>query len=278
MKNHNSGQLNFDKLRKTGKQNLRAGLWRPKDPRDSFRHAVEGLGHAFRTQRNMRFHILVFIAVSVASIILRVPKIEMIALTFCFALVLSTEMLNTALESAADMITDRYNPAAKFVKDAAAGAVLITVVASIIIGLYVFYGALHISTVERRITSPITLPVIFAGFLLLMIVVLVGKSAAGRGSVIRGGAISGHSAAAFFAASLLAYSFPDMWVVIGTFSLAFLVAQSRVEGQIHTIKEVVVGGFIGFFIVFLMIGVPKLLGMYLPNMVGMWQGMVDRAR
>ena len=261
MKNQNSDDGNFNKLRTTGKQNMRAGLWRPKDPRDSFRYAVEGLGHAFRTQRNMRFHILVFIAVSVASIILRVPKLEMIALTFCFALVLSTEMLNTALESTADMITDRYNPAAKFVKDAAAGAVLITVVASIIIGFYVFYGALRISTVERRIASPITLPVIIAGFLVLMIVVLVGKSAAGRGSVIRGGAISGHSAAAFFAASVLAYSFQDMWVIIGTFSLAFLVAQSRVEGQIHTVKEVTVGGFLGVVVVFLMIGVPNLLGM-----------------
>ena len=63
----------------TGKA-ARSKAWRPKSVVVSFRHAAEGIAHAFRTQRNMRFHTAAFAAMFLAGMVLRLPRMEMIAL------------------------------------------------------------------------------------------------------------------------------------------------------------------------------------------------------
>ena len=99
--------------------------WRSKNPLDSFRHAVEGVIHTFRTQRNMRFHFFTVVLVLISGLLFRLDRIEMLVLLFTSSLVLVTEMFNTAVEVVVDMITQSYHPAAKFAKDIAAGAVLL---------------------------------------------------------------------------------------------------------------------------------------------------------
>ena len=129
-----------DKLAESARRNFRASVWRPKHPRESFRHAVEGLGHAFRTQRNMRFHVAAFLVLFLGALILRIPRLEMIALVVCFSSVLFAEMMNTAIEATVDMITDRYHPAAKYVKDLAAGADLVTATAAAVCCCFCCHG------------------------------------------------------------------------------------------------------------------------------------------
>jgi diacylglycerol kinase (ATP) len=267
-----------DKLAESARRNLRASVWRPKHPRESFRHAVEGLGHAFRTQRNMRFHVAAFLVLFLGALILRIPRLEMIALVVCFSSVLFAEMMNTAIEATVDMITDRYHPAAKYVKDLAAGAVLVTATAAAVIGSIIFLGALNIDVMQRRMVFPTTFPVVLGGYLVLMVIVLVGKTLAGRGSVMQGGAISGHAATAFFVATVIAVSFPDIWIIAGSYALAALVAQSRVEGQIHSIREVAIGGVVATIVGVLIVGAPKWLGTRLDGIEALWQGVLTRVR
>jgi diacylglycerol kinase (ATP) len=239
--------------------------WRAKNPIVSFRHAVEGIAHAFRTQRNMRFHTIAFSLVFLAGLILRLPRVEMLALVFSAALVLITEMFNTAIEGTVDMITQSYHPAAKFVKDIAAGAVLIAAIVAALVGAVVFWGAVHLGSLPLRLIQPPTVPVFAGAFVLLMLLVLVGKIVGRKGSLLQGGVISGHSAVAFYLAGVVLFLVPQPAVVLIALGLAALVAQSRVEAKIHTLREVVAGAVIALTLAALVLKVPQWLGTHLPS-------------
>ncbi|MBB6052729.1 diacylglycerol kinase [Armatimonas rosea] len=239
--------------------------WRAKNPIVSFRHAVEGIAHAFRTQRNMRFHTIAFSLVFLAGLILRLPRVEMLALVFCAALVLITEMFNTAIEATVDMITQSYHPAAKFIKDIAAGAVLISAITAVLVGAVVFWGAVRPETLSLRLIQPPTVPVFMGAFVLLLLLVLVGKIAGRKGSLLQGGVISGHSAIAFYLAGVIVFLVPQPAVALLALGLAALVAQSRVEAKIHTLREVVAGAVIALALAALVLKVPQWLGAHLPS-------------
>ena len=59
-------------------------------------------------------------------------------LLFLIGGMLSLELMNTAIERAVDLITKDYHPLAKAAKDAAAGAVFVYALLSVIIGLIIF--------------------------------------------------------------------------------------------------------------------------------------------
>ena len=92
---------------------------------ESFNYAIEGVVHVLRTQRNMRIHFGIAVAVLATAGAVGVSKIELIALLLSIAFVLVAEMINSALEGAIDVATTSFDPMAKLAKDIAAGAVLI---------------------------------------------------------------------------------------------------------------------------------------------------------
>ena len=87
--------------------------------------------------------------------------------------------------------------------------------------------------------------VILTVVVLVLIIVLISKVLGGKGSILSGGVVSGHAAVSFFLASTLIYRTMDYFTGILALLLAFLVAQSRVEGKIHTLQEVIIGGLLG---------------------------------
>lgn len=105
---------------------------------NSFKYALEGILTAFKTEQNMKIHFLIIILVIIFGIILKITKIEWIICIILFALVISLELINTAIENTVDLITTEKNPKAKIAKDVAAGAVLVSAIASAIIGLIIF--------------------------------------------------------------------------------------------------------------------------------------------
>lgn len=105
---------------------------------NSFKYAFTGIITSFKTERNMKIHILVMILVIIAGIILKVSILDWIILVIMFGLVISAELFNTAIETVVDMITKEKNEKAKIAKDVAAGAVLILAITSVIVGLIIF--------------------------------------------------------------------------------------------------------------------------------------------
>ncbi len=103
----------------------------------SLKHAAEGLLYAVHTQRNFRIHLVATILVIAVGFWLRLALVPWAILTLTIGLVLVTEMVNTAAEALVDLASPDYHPLAKLVKDVAAGAVLVTAMVAIVIGLLV---------------------------------------------------------------------------------------------------------------------------------------------
>jgi len=219
---------------------------RPKNHLDSFRYAVEGIVHVFRTQKHMRFHFLTVVLVLLIGLELRLSRVEMAVLFIAVSSVLVAEMMNTAIESVVDMVTQAYHPLAKLAKDIAAGAVLIASITAAIVGGILFFGSNQLALIHPRVANDrLTVTVILTVVVLVLIITMVSKVLGGKGSILSGGVVSGHAALSFFLACTLIYRAMDYLTGILALLLAFLVAQSRVEGKIHTMQEVVIGGLLG---------------------------------
>jgi diacylglycerol kinase (ATP) len=100
--------------------------------------ALEGIVTFFKTQHNAWIHCIAMIAVIILGFILKVTSVEWCMLIIAIALVMLTEMLNTAIEFLTDKVSPDYHPLAKKVKDVAAGAVLFAALAAVGIGCIVF--------------------------------------------------------------------------------------------------------------------------------------------
>lgn len=109
-----------------------------KDRIKSFGYAIEGIGQFFRSQHNAWIHIFAAVIVIALGIILKVNANDWCWLILAIAIVIITEMLNTAIEYLTDIFSPEIHPVAKKVKDVSAGAVLIAALVSVIIGVIVF--------------------------------------------------------------------------------------------------------------------------------------------
>jgi diacylglycerol kinase (ATP) len=217
---------------------------------DSFNYAFEGIIHVLRTQRNLRIHFVVAVAVLVTALIVNVSKVELIALLLSITFVLIAEMLNSAIEGAIDATTTSFDPNAKLAKDVAAGAVLIASVNAVAVGYLVFAGKAadrSSKILERLRDAPAELTLV--ALVLTVLVVIATKAYTGRGTPLRGGLPSGHSALAFagwMAATYVVGAGEHRFVISSvTFIMALLVAQTRVESGVHSAAEVFYGGLLG---------------------------------
>lgn len=104
----------------------------------SFKYAFEGISTGIKEEQNMKIHIAIIILVIIFGIILKISKIEWIICIALFGLVISMELINTAIENTVDLVTKEKNEQAKIAKDVAAGAVLVSAIASAIVGLIIF--------------------------------------------------------------------------------------------------------------------------------------------
>lgn len=222
----------------------------PNPLRTSFDFAIHGLVYVLRTQRNMRVHAGIAILVLVAAAFLHVGRLGLTALVFAISLVLILEAVNTAIEATVDLVVDHYDPLAKIAKDVSAGAVLIAAVNALVVGYLVMFEPLRVAAAKGFAivrAAPADLTVIALG--LVSIVVIILKAASHSASFMHGGWPSGHTALAFGAATILGYVTENSAALVLAMGLALLVAQSRIEGRIHSTAQVIAGALVGVTIV-----------------------------
>ena len=104
----------------------------------SFQFAFEGLAAVFMTQRNFRLQVFTGLAAAALAIFLDFSNIEWAILILTIALVLSFEMINTAIEVVVDLSTTEIHPKAKLAKDLSAAAVLINAIVALLVGMFIF--------------------------------------------------------------------------------------------------------------------------------------------
>lgn len=101
-------------------------------------HAWRGLGILFKNTHNIWLQVFFAILAIYLGIILCLSNTEWLFIAFAIGLVFITEALNTALEIDINLTSPEYHPYARDTKDVAAGAVLISVILSIIVAIVIF--------------------------------------------------------------------------------------------------------------------------------------------
>jgi diacylglycerol kinase len=102
---------------------------------DSFRYAFAGISHATATQRNFRIHIGISLAVIAAGLWLSITGLEWAIIAVTIGVVLQAELFNTALEAIVDKVSPEFHALAKVAKDCAAGAVVVTAIGAVVVGI-----------------------------------------------------------------------------------------------------------------------------------------------
>lgn len=235
---------------------------RKRDLVGPFRVALGGLVYTFKTQRHMRFHLYVVLVVVLLGILVNLQLREMLVLLFTISLVLVAEMFNSAIEATVDLVSPNYNPMAKFAKDIAAGAVLITTIIALAVGGLLILGDNRWEQLKINLTSEAPgLPFVgrmVLGGIVVFTVVVIGKGLGQRGRVLQGGLVSGHAAFAFLLATSAMFVSDNALATGIAFLLAALVAQSRWEAKIHSLVELCLGAAVGVITGLLIFGLlPK---------------------
>ena len=105
----------------------------------TFKNARKGFNLAIRSEINIRIHVFVAFLVVLAGIYLKFSAVEFSILLFAIAIVIVTEMLNTAIEFALDSIYhNKYSKMVGMAKDISAGAVMLASLISVLIGVIIF--------------------------------------------------------------------------------------------------------------------------------------------
>lgn len=104
----------------------------------SFGYAFSGIKKVFISERNFRFHSLAAILVVSLGFVLNITHTEWLFVILAIGLVITAEALNTAIEKLVDLVSPEKNTKAGWVKDVAAGAVLLASICAFVIGLLVF--------------------------------------------------------------------------------------------------------------------------------------------
>ncbi|MBU5455120.1 diacylglycerol kinase [Caproiciproducens sp. MSJ-32] len=213
---------------------------------ESFNCAIEGIIETVRTQRNMRFHLLAALIVLTICFFVDLSKVEFLILLITITLVLAAEIINTAIEATIDMTMNHYHPLAKIAKNAAAGAVLITAINAVIVGYIMFWDKItkisYSVIFKIKHSEPYT---IFIALAIVTIVTLIIKAIFGEGTPLRGGMPSGHSALAFSLATAVSLITEEAICIVLSYLMALITAQSRVDSNIHSIFEVIIGAIFG---------------------------------
>jgi diacylglycerol kinase (ATP) len=114
----------------------------------SFKYAFRGIWTMIQSQHNAWIHAAATVAVISAGLLWKIDRQEWNWLILAIVSVWTAEALNTAFEFLADATNPTFHPLVGKAKDVAAGAVLITAIGSVIIGLLIFGP--HLMEVLRR--------------------------------------------------------------------------------------------------------------------------------
>lgn len=104
----------------------------------SFQFAGRGIGLLFRSQRNARIHLLALSSVFFLGWYCQLDSTDWLWLMIASGFVLTAEAFNTSIEVLTDIASPGFSARAAQVKDLAAGAVLISAIFAVVVGVLIF--------------------------------------------------------------------------------------------------------------------------------------------
>lgn len=105
---------------------------------NGFYFAWKGISYSFSTQLNFRIHCLIALFVINTGFYFALNSVEWLWISAATALVLITELFNTAIETLVDLVSPDFNPKAGLIKDISAAAVMIAAFMALLTGVLIF--------------------------------------------------------------------------------------------------------------------------------------------
>ena len=104
----------------------------------SFSYSFQGIRTLFKYEHNAWIHACATLIVLLLGVYFNLSMIEWCWITLAIGIVFIAELFNTAIEYLTDLISPEIHPLAKKIKDVSSGAVLISALVSLVIGLLIF--------------------------------------------------------------------------------------------------------------------------------------------
>ena len=104
----------------------------------SAKYAIEGLIYAYKNEKSLLVHAICTITAIILGLIFKLSPGEWSTILITLSVILSVELLNTAIEAVVDMVTLEYNPLAKIAKDCGGGATFVVSMTGVIIAIVIF--------------------------------------------------------------------------------------------------------------------------------------------
>lgn len=105
----------------------------------SFSYAARGFRYALRGEQNFQLEMLAAAVTIFGMYAFDISSGERVALVLCIAVVLSLELVNTAVERMMDMMKPRVHPYVRVIKDVMAASVLVASLGALAVGLIIFF-------------------------------------------------------------------------------------------------------------------------------------------
>lgn len=104
----------------------------------SFSYSIEGLKYAYKFEQSMMIHVMATIMVIIANIFFQVTAFEWLITILAIGMVLSAELINTAIEAVVDLVTLEIHPLAKIAKDCGSAATFVLAMMAAVIGCVIY--------------------------------------------------------------------------------------------------------------------------------------------
>ncbi len=92
----------------------------------------------FNREQNLLIHFIATIVVTIFGIYFKLEFYEWLLVYSMVAFVITSELINSAIELTVDLYTRKFHPLAMVAKDVAAGAVVVSAFTAICVGGYIF--------------------------------------------------------------------------------------------------------------------------------------------
>lgn len=104
----------------------------------TFKYSAQGLSYAYKNEQSMWIHAIATIVTIILGIVCSLSLTEWAIVFIALGVILASELINTAIEAAVDLVTLEIHPLAKIAKDCGSAATFVLTIVSVIICLIVF--------------------------------------------------------------------------------------------------------------------------------------------
>ncbi|SFF23077.1 diacylglycerol kinase family protein [Thermoflexibacter ruber] len=105
----------------------------------SFIFAWRGIRITVKEENNMKVHAVAAVLVVGVAFFFQISMTDWAILLLVIGMVWTAEIFNSAFERLVDMVSPDFNPKAGIIKDMAAGAVLVSAIVAVVVGVLIFW-------------------------------------------------------------------------------------------------------------------------------------------